>query len=307
LSTLTSSLQTLTVERAKNEASFQKDKKSMLAQQDGMARQHAALKKQLEDDLAKFRSALQESQASLRAERLSREEEQATHADMLKELQSLIASERDSKEALGLQIQELEREMLTLRSQLHEHRTERDREMDEVTQSLTLHVTNLQAELQLAEKRSAQPPAELVQLQREMQRLKGEHAKSLLLEQQRASDAEERLKQQTTRQEQQVASFEMKISQLSETVGSYVLLRDQEQMNIQKLKERISQLDLENTQLTKEHVERQEARTQTAGQVTALQEKIARLKAFLKIATSRITEKTAIPANLEGNQHRRGW
>lgn len=66
---------------------------------------------------------------------------------------------------------------------------------------------------------------------------------------------------------------------------------------------------------------RQEATSQTAGQVATLQEKIVRLKvrelsphtllhathrfffsikAFLKIATSRIMEKTTVPANLEG-------
>ena len=46
---------------------------------------------------------------------------------------------------------------------------------------------------------------------------------------------------------------------------------------------------------------RQEVTVQTAGQMNALQEKIARLKTFLRIATSRITDKNiAAPANLEG-------
>ena len=35
------------------------------------------------------------------------------------------------------------------------------------------------------------------------------------------------------REELQVASLEMKLSQLSETVGSYVLLREQDQTTIQ--------------------------------------------------------------------------
>jgi hypothetical protein len=126
-----------------------------------------------------------------------------------------------------------------------------------------------------------------------------DHAKSLLLEQQRASDAEERLKQQSQHEEQQVASLEVKVSQLSETVGSYVLLREQDQASMQKLKDRISQLDIENTELTRAHVERQEATTLAEGQVTAFQEQIVRLKTLLKIATSRITEKTTVPANLE--------
>ena len=53
-----------------------------------------------------------------------------------------------------------------------------------------------------------------------------------------------------------MASLEVKISELSETVGSYVLLREQDQVTMEKLKERIGQLDTENTELTKGHVER---------------------------------------------------
>ena len=41
---------------------------------------------------------------SLRLEQHSREEEQLTHAEMIKELQALISSERDHKEALQLQV-----------------------------------------------------------------------------------------------------------------------------------------------------------------------------------------------------------
>ena len=40
--------------------------------------------------------------------------------------------------------------MLTLRSQLSDQRNERDREMDEVTQSLTLQVSNLQVILSIS-------------------------------------------------------------------------------------------------------------------------------------------------------------
>ena len=42
------------------------------------------------------------------------------------------------------QLQDLEQELLALRSQFSEQRSERDREMEEVMQSLTLQVENLQ-------------------------------------------------------------------------------------------------------------------------------------------------------------------
>ena len=46
--------------------------------------------------------------------------------------------------AVQFQIQELERELLGVRSRLSDQRNERDREMDEVAQSLSLQVSNLQ-------------------------------------------------------------------------------------------------------------------------------------------------------------------
>ena len=46
------------------------------------------------------------------------------------------------------------------------------------------------------------------------------------------------------------------MSELSETIGSYVQLREQDQVSMERLRERVMELDLENTQLTKAHVER---------------------------------------------------
>ena len=54
----------------------------------------------------------------LRTEQSSREEEQLTHAEMLKELQALIATERDEKEAFKLQLQESNQEMERLCTQI---------------------------------------------------------------------------------------------------------------------------------------------------------------------------------------------
>lgn len=298
LSTVTVSLQTMTSGKTKMEASYQKDKKNMLAQQDLLSRQHSAAKKEYEEKIDKLESALHELEMSLKMERAGRDNDQNTHAIMMRELQTIITSEREGKEMLGLQIQDLESELLGLRSQITDQKTVRDRELEEVVQSLTLHVENLQAQLKLAEKRSSQPSAELIQLQGEVQRLKEDHVKALLLEQQRGNDSEERLKQQTLREEQNVANLEMKMSELSETIGSYVQLREQDQVSMERLRERVMELDLENTQLTKAHVERQETRTQTSAQVTALQEKVSRLKTLLKMATSKITENT-VARNLE--------
>ncbi|XP_065913006.1 GRIP and coiled-coil domain-containing protein 1-like isoform X2 [Dysidea avara] len=68
----------------------------------------------------------------------------------------------------------------------------------------------------------------------------------------------------------------------------------------QKLKERVSQLDQENTTLTKAHVESKEVdRVENHEKLTNLQERNTRLKKILKIATNKLVDKTVLPNNIE--------
>ena len=50
-------------------------------------------------------------------------------------------------------------------------------------------------------------------------------------------------------QETRVANLESRLQELSETVGTYDRLRQNDQMSMQKLRDRIAQLDLENKSL----------------------------------------------------------
>ena len=50
-------------------------------------------------------------------------------------------------------------------------------------------------------------------------------------------------------QETRVANLESRLQELSETVGTYDRLRQNDQMSMQKLRDRIAQLDLENQSL----------------------------------------------------------
>lgn len=62
----------------------------------------------------------------------------------------------------------------------------------------------------------------------------------ILKEQKRASDAEERGRRLAAVHEERVANLEARLAELSETVGNYDRLRQQDQMAIQKLKVRKS-------------------------------------------------------------------
>ena len=61
--------------------------------------------------------------------------------------------------------------------------------------------------------------------------------------------AEDQLRQQSQLEEQRVAALENQISQVSELLGTYEKAKQKDQLAIQKLKERILQLDLENKTL----------------------------------------------------------
>jgi hypothetical protein len=58
----------------------------------------------------------------------------------------------------------------------------------------------------------------------------------ILKEQKRATDAEERARRLAAVHEERVANLEARLAELSETVGNYDRLRQQDQMAIQKLK-----------------------------------------------------------------------
>ncbi|NWJ12031.1 GCC1 protein, partial [Crypturellus undulatus] len=64
-----------------------------------------------------------------------------------------------------------------------------------------------------------------------------------------AAQAEEQLRQQAQLEERRVASLEAQISDVSELLGTYEKAKQKDQLAIQKLKERIAQLDLENKTL----------------------------------------------------------
>ena len=86
---------------------------------------------------------------------------------------------------------------------------------------------------------------------------------------------------------------EFKLSELSEVVGNYEKLKFQDQMVIQKLKERLQQLDVENTALSQHSptTEIPDNNRQTVNELESLREQIHKLKAALKYAV----ENTSLP------------
>ena len=94
-----------------------------------------------------------------------------------------------------------------------------------------------------------QTSPELLKLKSELNDVKLSHRRDLERAEQKTLMAEERSNSLSGQQETRVANLESRLQELSETVGSYDRLRQNDQISMQKLKERIAQLDLENQSL----------------------------------------------------------
>jgi hypothetical protein len=60
----------------------------------------------------------------------------------------------------------------------------------------------------------------------------------------------------------------------------------------------VAQLDLENTTLTRAHIERQENR-QVEEEMTALREQVSKLKALLRVAGQKLSDREPVSFSLE--------
>ncbi|XP_072034925.1 GRIP and coiled-coil domain-containing protein 1-like [Amphiura filiformis] len=282
VSTLMSSLATVTAGKSKMEATFQADKKKIRLEQEELTKQFTDDREKLQEINMQLQEQLSQSKSKLRSQQQEREQEQIDHAVMLRELQTLLSQERTEKEKLEHKIDDLEDGLAKARSQ-----PDKSSAYEDHIKRMSRELEAVKNQLKESEIKASRPSPLLLQLQREMAELKAQHRMQVDLEQQKSKEAEERLRKARTTEEARVASLEAKLSELSATVGNYDRVKQQDQTAIQRLKERITQLDLENTALAraanKKQISEVEEISNTAT-VTEIIEKITQLKGLLKLA-----------------------
>lgn len=116
--------------------------------------------------------------------------------------------------------------------------------------------------------------------------------------------AEDQLRQQSQLEEQRVAALENQISEVSELLGTYEKAKQKDQLAIQKLKERILQLDLENKTLALAASSRSPLDShgeESSLDVNVLKDKMEKLKRLLQVAArkSQVTLDVEKLCNLE--------
>lgn len=286
VATLSASLATVMQQKSKMEASYQADKKKMMQEHEVKNQEHEQEIEKLKSNLESLQEQLQELKLRMRHEQQAREEEQNNHVLMLRELQMLVSTERSAKEDLEQQLEDVKEQVL-LTQRLPGSKTE---EYQRQISQLQLELQQVKRRLKEAEKVASQPSPLLVQLQNEMSKMKKEHSEAVVKEQKRANEAEERLRIITSLEECRVADLEVKLSELSEVVGNYEKLRLQDQQAIQKLKDRLYQLDVENVELTRQmstdenHAPDNEKEAGQDETPEELKEQVMKLKGLLKIA-----------------------
>nr|XP_009923978.1 PREDICTED: GRIP and coiled-coil domain-containing protein 1 [Haliaeetus albicilla] len=244
LATLTSALSTVTQEKSRMEASYQADKKKMKQDLDDAIKKAEDETKKLETELKSVQEQLAETKARLITQQHDRAQEQSDHAVMLRELQKLLQSERTLRQDAELKLEET-REVLAGRVCM----ADRAEGYEQQIKQLSQEVEDLKRELQAVQEENNKPDPRIQDLQEEMASLKNHFQVQLLQEMKKTAQAEEQLRQHAQMEEQRVADLEGQVSEVSELLGTYEKAKQKDQVIIQKLKDRIVQLDLENKTL----------------------------------------------------------
>ena len=246
LSTLTSNLATLTAEKSRIEHSFQEDRKKLKTELNEKDEFISTLKQELKSLKDKSKTEIEEAKSKLIIERHNREKEGNDSALMLRELQKLITDERSSKEKLETQLQTSKDSLKAL-----ELAGTFNAEYEKRVRDLELQLKNKNEIIEELRAKNQQTSPEIQKLKEELSEMKTLHRRDLERAEQKTFMAEERSANQREHQETRVANLESRLQELSEAVGTYDRLRQQDQSAMSKLRERIAQLDLENQSLQK--------------------------------------------------------
>mgnify|MGYP001207627684 FL=1 len=282
IQTLTQSLSTLSAEKSRLESMFQDDKRKLRNELSDKDKLCETLKKELKNIKDKSKVELEETKSKLIIEKHNRDKETNDHALMLRELQKIVADERSAKDKLETELQ-ISKDSLKALEIAGTYNSEYEKRVRDLESQLKLKLQIIEELNQKAEKTSP----ELVKLHEELAEMKRCHSLDLERAEQKAVQAEQRSSHLRVQQESRVANLESRLQELSETVGTYDRCRQADQNSLQKLRERIAQLDQENKNLQTVEINDDHGDNDTNLDVQSLIERILRLRTMLRDANRR--------------------
>nr|CAG4650087.1 EOG090X04IO [Sida crystallina] len=240
VATLSSSLATITAEKSRSEANFQRDRKKLLQEKDDLEKSLAAACSQADSTSQLMKQQLSEASSQLSSERSERGKEMAKYQVTLRDLQKSIAEEKQRRENLEIEVN-TKNSRLMQTSQVSSQLEMAERKLKDLSNELEATKMKLRS----AEQKLEQPSPLLVQLQNEMADMRMQHRLAIQREQQSAAEAEEVARQLSAAHEKRVDELEASLALLSQTVGSYDRLRQQDLAQVAKLKEQLLSLQIE--------------------------------------------------------------
>lgn len=270
------------------EASFQADKRQL--------RQELAAKdkhiKELMDKAKVTVTAngleVEKVKSKLIVERHARDKEINDHMAMVRELQKLLSDERHLKENIEMQLNNLKAQFSDS-SQSSDLKNELDM-MKRKYKELKNNARAAMAASSRNESDNTKAHPILAQLQAEMTQMKSQHLKAIANEQKRAQLAEDRSKTLAAVHEDRVVTLESRLAELSASVGTYDRLRQSDQQSIFRLKEKIAQLETNNSGNSIILSNQQHAKsTESRRDLTELIDEIVQLKKLLILENAKQT------------------
>lgn len=242
IGTLMNSLATLSAEKSRMEASFQADKKQMRQELQAKDKVIKDLNDKMRSLSVQHANELEKSKSKLIVERHDREKEANDHMIMVRELQKLLSDERHLKDNLEMQLNDLKIQFS--KSDFGDVKVkELTMELEQAKKKLKEMKTVMRNQNVAVNSDSL---GNVKQLQSEIQSMKQQHLVNLKIEQRRANLAEEVNRKMAAVHEEKVALLEERLAELSSTVGSYDRLRQIDQDNIFKLRDKIAQFEINN-------------------------------------------------------------
>ncbi|NXA15105.1 GCC1 protein, partial [Sapayoa aenigma] len=285
LATLTGALATVTQEKSRMEASYQAERRQMKQEREEAARRAREEAERRERELRALREQLAETKARLITQQHERAREQGDHAVMLRELQELLRAERELRRDAELQLEQ-SRDALGGGAGA----AERAQGQEQLVRQLSQELEQLKRELRGVREENSRPDPRIQELQEEMAGLKNHFQVQLVQEMKKTAQAEEQLRHRAQMEERRVADLEGRVSQASELLGTYEKAKQKDQLVIQKLKDRIVQLDLENKTLAIAASSRAPGDIhgdEANLDVNVLKDKMEKLKKLLQAATGK--------------------
>lgn len=209
------SLATLSSEKSRMEASFKDDKKNMRL------------------ELTKKSKEIEEMKEQLKKSTIAQNMEKENFKAKLTSYERRLNDESHLRVSLEIQLNQLKTQFSQTSNS------------DKLIKELNLELSEARKKLKAYENyqdKFKNDSNVLQMLHTEMEKLKEQHSANIMIEKQRANEANEKSQELTAIHEQRTRLLETRLSELSASVADYHNLRELDQQSIAQLKDKISQL-----------------------------------------------------------------